>query len=81
MHYYEFFQKSIWKKSHEIIDKTEGVSNERKEFYHIMLNERYKQIIKEPYLQYMKIKDAYDNSESQSGSSYAKYKDDFDLEL
>lgn len=75
------FPKINMEKIHEIIDKTEGVSNERKEFYHIMLNERYNQIIKEPYLQYMKIKDAYDNSESQSGSSYAKYKDDFDLEL
>lgn len=75
------FPKINMERVHEIIDETEGVSDERKEFYHFMLDERYKQVIKEPYLQYMKMKDSYDNSDGSSVSSYVKYKDDFEMEL
>lgn len=36
----------------EIVDDTPGISDIRKQFYKTMLNERYQQIIMEPYLQY-----------------------------
>ena len=41
-------------KTHEIINKTPKISNIRKEFYKKMLDERYKQIILEPYLRLAK---------------------------
>lgn len=52
---FRIFPKIDMNKIHDIINDTKEISDVRKEFYCFMLDKRYEQILKAPYLRYLEM--------------------------